>query len=299
MTLTETVDRLLDGAVDLHSHPYPSPFPRRIDVLEAARHYRNSGFRAVVVKSHHHSTAMDVGLLRRHGLEDGGIQVVGAVVMNNHIGGLNKHAVNLSLAMGGRVVWFPTVSSPQHIEHSKHSDLKFPKLAVPLIPDEPVDVWNRDQLKPVVHEILRMIAEADAVLGAGHMDAHSILAILQAARDAGVKRIVVNHPNFVIDASKEEAVKMADLGAVIEHSLCMYDEESTFFQDWSIEVLLDWIRRIGPERSCLGSDLGQENNPLPADSYKKILGRLLDAGLHEREARMLVSDNPARILGLD
>jgi hypothetical protein len=78
----------------------------------------------------------------------------------------------------------------------------------------------------------------------------------------------------------------------------MYDEESSFYH-WEIEVLVDWIRTIGPERSSLGSDLGQENNPLPGDSFRKICGRLLDAGLHEREVRMLVADNPIRLLGLD
>jgi hypothetical protein len=293
------LDRLLQGAVDLHSHPYPSPYPRRIDILEAARHYGAAGFRAIVVKSHHHSTAMDVGLLMRHGLGDTGVETVGAVVLNNHVGGLNPHAVNLALAMGGRFVWFPTISSPQHIEHARQANLRFPTLAVPLIGEEPVDVWDGGALKPVVHQVLRMVAEADAVLASGHMDPRSILAVLEAARDAGVRRMVVNHPNFVIEASKEEVVKMADLGALIEHSLCMYDEASTFFQDWSIETLVEWIRTVGPERSCLGSDLGQENNPLPVESYRKICGLLLDAGLSEGDLRMLVADNPSRVLGLE
>jgi len=50
----DVVDRLLRGAVDPHSHPYPSPFPRRIDIEEAARQYEEAGFRAFVAKSHRH-----------------------------------------------------------------------------------------------------------------------------------------------------------------------------------------------------------------------------------------------------
>ncbi|MFN2589960.1 MAG: DUF6282 family protein, partial [Actinomycetota bacterium] len=166
MRAPDALDRLLRGAVDLHCHPFPSPFPRRIDILEAAGHYAEAGFRAIVVKSHHHSTAPDVALLRRHGLDDTGVQVLGAVALNNQVGGLNPHAVNLCLAMGGRVVWFPTIASPNHIEHARHTTLKFPTLAVPLIDDEPVDVWADDgeTLRPEVHRILGMIAEADAVL---------------------------------------------------------------------------------------------------------------------------------------
>lgn len=293
------VDTLLRGAVDPHSHPYPSPFPRRIDIEEAARQYEDAGFRAFVAKSHHHSTATEVALLERHGLRESGIRTFGAIALNNQVGGLNPHAVNLCLAFGGKVVWFPTIASPAHIEHSKGQTLKFPNASIPMLPDEPIDIFESpDQLKPEVREILGMVAEANAVLAGGHMPPEWILALFEAAREAGVTRMVMNHPNFVIEASTEQAVRAADLGAVIEHSICMYDEDSTFYH-WGIEVLLEWIRAVGVERTQLGSDLGQENNPLPVDSYRKICLRLLDAGLSEREVRMLVADNPARLLGLD
>jgi hypothetical protein len=110
--------------------------------------------------------------------------------------------------------------------------------------------------------------------------------------------MIVNHPNFVIEASKDEVKRMVELGALIEHSLCMYDEESSF-HNWEIDTLVDWIRWVGPEHSSLGSDLGQANNPYPADSFRKICSRLLEAGMPEREVRMLVADNPGRLLGVD
>ena len=292
------LDRLLRGAVDPHAHPFPSPFPRRIDIEEAARQYEQAGFRAFVAKSHHHSTATEVALLERHGLRDATVRTLGAIALNNQVGGLNPHAVNLCLAFGGKVVWFPTIASPAHIEHSRGQSLKFPNARLPMLPDEPIDIFQDGRLKPEVHQILRMVAEADAVLAGGHMPPAWILALFRAAREAGVTRMVMNHPNFVIEASKDEALEAADLGAVIEHSICMYDEESTFYQ-WEIGVLVDWIRTIGPQRSQLGSDLGQENNPLPVDSYRKICRRLLDAGMGEEEVRMLVADVPARLLGLD
>jgi len=299
--MSDVVERLLDGAVDLHVHPYPSPFPRRMDAAEAAQRAADAGMRAIVVKSHHHDTAMDVAALREHGIASSGIGVFGGIALNTQVGGLNPHAVNLCLAMGGKVVWFPTIASPKHIEHHReHPQLKFPSLAVDLIPEEPIDVFaNGDgKLRPEVHEILTMIAEADAVLASGHMPAQSIIAVFEAAKEHGVRRMIVNHPNFVIEATKDEVKKLADLGALIEHSLCMYDEESSF-HNWQIDTLVDWIRWVGPERSSLGSDLGQAGNPFPADSFRKICSRLLEAGMTEREVRMLVADNPARLLGVD
>ena len=299
--MSDVVERLLDGAVDLHVHPYPSPFPRRMDAAEAAQRAGDAGMRAIVVKSHHHDTAMDVAALREHGIASSGIDVFGGIALNTQVGGLNPHAVNLCLAMGGKVVWFPTIASPKHIEHHReHPQLKFPSLAVDLIAEEPIDVFaNGDgKLRPEVHEILTMIAEADVVLASGHMPAQSIIAVFEAAKEHGVRRMIVNHPNFVIEATKDEVKALADLGALIEHSLCMYDEESSF-HNWQIDTLVDWIRWVGPERSSLGSDLGQAGNPFPADSFRKICSRLLEAGMTEREVRMLVADNPARLLGVD
>lgn len=298
--MSDIVDRLLDGSVDLHVHPYPSPFPRRMDAAEAAQRAADAGMRAIVVKSHHHDTSTDVAALRAHGIDVAGIDVFGGIALNTQVGGLNPHAVNMSLAMGGKVVWFPTIASPKHIEHHReHPQLKFPTLAVDLIPEEPIDVFAADgKLRPEVHEILKMIGEADAVLASGHMPAQSIIAVFAAANEHGVRRMIVNHPNFVIEATKDEVKELVELGALIEHSLCMYDEESSF-HNWQIDTLVDWIRWVGPEHSSLGSDLGQAGNPFPVDSFRKICSRLLEAGMTEREVRMLVADNPARLLGLD
>jgi hypothetical protein len=299
--MSDVVERLLDGAVDLHVHPYPSPFPRRMDAAEAAQRAADAGMRAIVVKSHHHDTSSDVAALREHGIAASGIDVFGGIALNSQVGGLNPHAVNLSLAMGGKVVWFPTLASPKHIEHHRaHPQLKFPTLAVDLKPEEPIDVWadGGRELRPEVHEILEMIAEADAVLASGHMPAPSIIAVFAAAREHGVRRMIVNHPNFVIEASKDEVKQLVQLGALIEHSLCMYDEESTF-HNWQIDTLVDWIRWVGPEHSSLGSDLGQAANPFPVDSFRKICARLLEAGMSEQEVRMLVAGNPASLLGVD
>ena len=296
--MTDRVASVLQGAVDLHVHPGPSPLPRRMDAVDAAQLAGEAGFEAIVVKSHHHSTVTDVLALGRDGLNNGsGPRVYGGVALNSAVGGLNPHAVDLALAMGGRIVWFPTIASPQHIAHHRaHPNLKFPKPAVQLQPEEPVDVFGEDgRLAPEVHRILESIADADAILASGHMAPASITAVFEAAREIGIRRMLVNHPNFVIEASFDDARRWVSLGAVIEHSLCMYDEES-LFHNWDLETLVQWIEAVGPEHSTLGSDLGQMSNPLPTDSFRKIVGRLLERGMPEGDVRRMVSDNPRRLL---
>jgi hypothetical protein len=289
---------VLEGAVDLHVHPAPSPMPRRMDGAEAARLAGEAGFDAIVVKSHHHSTVMDVLALEQAGVDHGDAQLFGGIALNGAVGGINPKAVDLALKMGGRIVWFPTIGSENHIRHhAEHPNLKFPKLSVHLAPEEPIEVLNGNGgVLDDVYKILESIKEHDAILASGHMAPSQITAVFEAAREVGVRRMLVNHPNFVIEANFEEARHWVELGAYVEHSLCMYDEESSFY-NWDLGTLIEWIEAVGPERSTLGSDLGQMNNPLPTDSFRKIVSRLLERGTSEDTVRTMVARNPAELLG--
>ena len=294
----EVVARVLKGSVDLHVHPAPSPLPRRVDAVEAAQAAEAIGMRAIVVKSHHHSTVTDVLALGRD-LDGLPVKVFGGIALNSAVGGLNPHAVDLALKLGGRIVWFPTIGSPQHIaHHAAHPDLKFPKLAVHVREERPVDVLDENgELRPEVHDIIGLVKEHDAILASGHMAPDRILAVFEAAHAAGVSKLLVNHPNFVVEATHGQGRRFVELGAVIEHSLCMYDDRSSFY-NWDIDVLMGWISAVGADRSTLGSDLGQMKNPLPSEAFTKIVGELLDAGLSEADLEAMVCRNPARLLGM-
>lgn len=292
------LDRILDGAIDLHCHSGPSPFPRRLDHVEAAKMAQAAGMRAIVVKSHHHSTVMDVRAMAPQ-LRGCSVEVFGGIALNPQVGGLNPAAVDMALKMGGKVVWFPTISSTRHAEHVRaHPDLKFPKPSVALETTAPIDIRTEDgDLRPEVHAILRLANEAGAVVSGGHMSPEQIAMLLEAARAAGVTRLLVSHPEYVIEATREQVVRFAELGALIEHCLCMYDDESEFCH-WDVGVLKGWIDLVGADRTSLGSDLGQANNPFPVDSFRKLLSKLHDCGVSEGDLRKMVATNPARLLGL-
>jgi hypothetical protein len=286
---------LLAGAVDLHVHPSPSPYPRRVDPIGAAEAAAGAGMRAIVLKSHHSDTAMLIDALRDRGLGEVDCEVYGGVVLNSQVGGINPYAVSLSLAMGGRVVWLPTISSPAHLESTGH----FPTATVELLDEEPIDVWGPGgELLPELGTILELIAEADAVLASGHLPPRSIVAVFEAAREAGVRRLVVNHPNFIVDVGSADARRLIELGAYIEHEVSMYDESSRF-HTFGIETLEEWIELAGPERTILASDLGQAKNPLPPESLERIAERLIGNGLAAADVHSLLATNPAAVLGLD
>ncbi|HEX8714494.1 MAG TPA: DUF6282 family protein [Solirubrobacteraceae bacterium] len=286
---------LLKGAVDLHVHPGPSPYPRRIDAIGAAQAAARAGMRAIVLKSHHSDTATVIEALRLHGLEELDAEVYGGVVLNSQVGGINPHAVSHSLAMGGRVVWMPTISSPAHISSTGH----FPTATVELIDERPIDVCDgAGKLLPAAYEVLELVASADAVLASGHLPARSIEALFEAAREVGVSRLLVNHPNFIVDVDSALARRLVALGAYIEHEVSMYDENSRFHA-FPLATLEGWIELAGPERTVLASDLGQADNPLPPESLQRIARRLVEGGLATAHVHDLLAANPARLLGID
>ncbi|BCB89434.1 DUF6282 family protein [Phytohabitans suffuscus] len=290
------VENLLSGAVDLHCHSGPSPMPRRVTHVEAARQAAGLGFRAVVAKCHYHDTVTDV-LAMAPQLAGVPTEVFGGIALNSQVGGLNPHAVDRSLRMGGRVIWFPTISSPAHLDHAaQHEEMRRHFQPLGMMRSDEVAMFGDDgDLRPEVHKIIAQAKEAGALISTGHLGPEAARALVEAAAAAGHRQLILSHPNFVANVDPEDVVALAGLGAVIEHELGMYHLEKKF----PIQVLLDWINLVGPEHTSLGSDLGQVGNPLPVEGYLGVVERLLDSGVPERDIRLMVRDNPARLIGLE
>lgn len=290
------IDNLLAGAVDLHCHSGPSPMPRRITHAEAAMQADEAGFRAILVKCHYHDTVTDI-LAMAPLLEGLNVRVFGGIALNSQNGGLNPYAVNRSVKMGGKMIWFPTISSRAHLDHAaRNSATQNHFQPMGMMQSQEVSVFDDGgDVKPVVHEIIGQAKEAGACISTGHLGHDAARAVVEAAAAAGHTQVVVSHPNFIVGIGRQQAAELAALGATIEHDIAMYYDDKHF----ALPELLEWINLIGPEQTSLGSDLGQVGNPLPIDGYKQILGKLLDSGIPEKAIRLMVSDNPGRLIGLD
>ncbi|UOZ03849.1 DUF6282 family protein [Amycolatopsis sp. WQ 127309] len=295
MSQRPAIAAVLDGLVDMHVHSGPSPFPRRFDHVEAAQDGARIGLRAMVAKSHHHNTQMDV-LAMKGRLEGVAAKVYGGIALNSTVGGLNVHAVRMCLRMGGKVVWFPTISSGRHID-CHPEDGAFPTTTVPLTLERIDIVDDNGELKPAAIEILDEIKDQQAVLNGGHMYPEYIKTLFAAAKERGMKRLVVSHPDFVIGADPELCRELIELGAFVEHEVGMYDPEGN--QKWDPKQLLTWIEKLGPEHIVLASDFGQQANPKPVDAWMRVGEALLDLGVPEKDLRRMVRDNPTYLLDLD
>lgn len=52
-------------------------------------------------------------------------------------------------------------------------------------------------------------------------------------------------------------------------------------------------------QACLGSDLGQKNNPLPVEGLRYTVEKLLDIGIKEHEIEFMIKKNEEALLGLE
>ena len=91
------MNRILEGAYDMHVHTAPDVIDRRMDDLDLAAAYKAAGMKGFVIKSHYFDTAGRAYLIRRL---FPGLHAVGAIVLNRSVGGLNPEAVRMAAKYG-------------------------------------------------------------------------------------------------------------------------------------------------------------------------------------------------------
>lgn len=295
------IERLLEGAVDLHCHSGPSVMDRRIDHIEVLQAASSVRMRALLIKDHYYSAAPVTALLNKH-FADLGVELLSGVPLNNATGGINVHAVDHGIKLGARLVWMPTFSAKNHIAHhqkDKSFGDKFPSTKERMLAPQPLTVLaDSGKLKDEVKFIVDLIAEADIVLSGGHLHISEIFALFEYAGGAGVKRLLVNHPSYVVDASLEDMASLARLGAYLEHSMCMFIPGSKF-HFYEPPYLDAMIRAAGVDQTILGSDLGQAGNPTPVEGFRNVISTCLELGYDPQEIRKMISLNACELVGIE
>ncbi|MGE5618258.1 MAG: DUF6282 family protein [Sphingomonadaceae bacterium] len=282
---------LLEGTIDIHIHSAPDIVPRILSDIDLARQCKEMGMRAILVKSHFVQTA-DRALLAS---EEASFPVFGGVAMNLTMGGVNPHAVEYCLKVGGKMVWLPTVHAREFLAHRSHVASLAATLDGVL---QGVEVLNPDgSVREEMYRVFDLIARHDATLATGHVSKQEAKAVVREAARQGVKKIVVTHPmaSFV-SYSLEDMKEMLDLGATyFEH--VYNDVTHNVAHPIRTRDLVEAIEAIGPEHSIMSTDSGQWQNPVPVQQMCIYIKEMLDLGLSERAIRTMVSDNPARIVG--
>lgn len=269
-----------------------------MDDLELARRFGEMGLGGFTLKSHYVPTAERASVVRS---AVGGVNVIGAIALNAAVGGMNALAVEIAAREGARFVWMPTVDAVNEVRRIEEGsggqklplwaklqrELKEKGLRV-----DPVPVVDETgTVLPETREVLRVVAEHGMVLATGHLSRDEIFAVVEAAREEGVRSIVVTHPEFPSqNLSAEDQIRLVEQGALMERCFA-----PAYGGKVSWEVMFENIRAVGAENSFLSTDLGQPSNPPVEDGIALMADRLLEAGFSEEEVRIMAVENTRRL----
>ena len=170
-SVEERIDDLMVGAIDPHVHSGPSIAPRGIDHLELLRDASAVGMAAIVTKDHDYAGVMTAALIAKHNPELK-TKIYSSIVLNNVVGGLNPYAVEHTAAMGGKIVWLPTLAAANHLYWEKTSGRSHPASTSKIRAASAVPVTSDDgSVRADTKEILDVVARTGMALASGHIHA--------------------------------------------------------------------------------------------------------------------------------
>ncbi|MBP1995394.1 DUF6282 family protein [Paenibacillus eucommiae] len=296
-----SVSDLMKGALDVHMHAGPSVIPRIIDVVEAVKEAQENGMRALVIKDHQVPMVGVTELVQKHHVDQKGFRVFSGIALNNHIGGLNLLALDTALVMGAKMVWMPTISCENH--HVKHAQrgLKFPasKKGSGVQDHHHIHILEGGVLSDQIKKVIDLtLSYEDVVIGTGHGTAEEVDAIINYALSRGAKKIIANHPGYMIDATVEQMKDWASKGVYIEICATTSDPRSNFYT-LNIDQTCEIIQQVGMDQIIVSSDYGQINNPRPYPGFVQFADLLLEKGFSTHDITTMIKDNPLKVLNMD
>jgi hypothetical protein len=152
-------------------------------------------------------------------------------------------------------------------------------------------------LRPEVLEILTLIGSFDRILGTGHLSPEESCVLIDAARDAGVGKILVTHPEWGPTFYSVELQRRLAVGGRVFFERCFV---STTHRCGSVPFarIEQAIADVGIQTTVLATDLGQPDTPPPAEGLRQYVERLTAAGFSPCDLRRMMRDTPRALLGL-
>ncbi|RHS90254.1 DUF6282 family protein [Clostridium sp. AM42-4] len=278
----------LTGIIDMHIHSAPDIRQRKLDDLQLMEAAVERGVRAIVIKSHMVPTADRATLvnkIRQEKYPDSDFQMFGSLVMNLPVGGINPWAVEASIKLGAKEIFLPTMTAENHCrkENKEHfvSVVKDGKIVEPL------------------KDVFQLVKDYDVALGTGHISPSEIFTVVEAARNAGVKKIIVTHPEFhIVGMSLEEEKRIVkDYDVLLEKVYAQPIGGGVYKKNLPDNVA--HMKEIGCEHFIVSTDGGQMQNPEWYNTIAGYIDYLYDSGFSQEEIDVMTKKNPGRMLGIE
>lgn len=281
----------LKGVIDMHVHTNPDLRLRAYDDFELMEAAIRVGARAIVIKTHQGVTMDRAYLCNKHNqIVHGGsndFTMFGSVTLNRVIGGINPAAVESGLKLGAKVVWLPTQSARNHMLKNNQST------------EHCVEVVRDGTVVPELSDVFRLIKDHNAVLGTAHVSPEEAFIVVEAARDAGVKNIVVTHPEWwVVGMTVEDQIRMVkDYDVILER--CYAQNMGGGAYKSNLQSNLEIIQEAGYRNVMVDTDGGQVENPHWELAMEEYMQYLVDHGIPMEHVYHMTRTIPAGLLGLE
>ena len=276
------------GIIDMHIHSAPDIRQRKMNDFELMEAAVKMGVRALVIKSHFVPT-MDranlVNMVRKEKYPDSDFEMFGAIALNESVGGINPKAVEAALKLGAKIVWLPTNTAANHKKKSGS--------------DSGVEVLKDGKIVEEMHDVFQLVKDYDAVLATGHISPYECFKVTEAAKDAGVEKIVITHPEFhIVGMSMEERKQIVrDYNVLLEMEYAQPIGGGVYKRNLPENV--ETMREIGCEHFIVSTDSGQMQNPPWYESIQEYIDYLNTSGFSQEEIDIMTKQNPGRMLGLN
>ena len=209
-------------------------------------------------------------------------------------------AVEMAGRSGAKIVWFPTVDSEHEQEHLAHSPSeKLPywakiqqKMKAEGVVSPTICVLKDGKLKGEAFSVLDIIARFNMILATSHISKAETFALVKAAKERKVERVIITHVDFPSTFySIEEQKELLTFGAFVEHC---YTTPATGKVPW--DIFIGQIRAIAAKRIILTTDLGQATGVFPDEGLALFAEKLLENGFSETDVRTMIAANPASLI---
>lgn len=138
-----------------------------------------------------------------------------------------------------------------------------------------------------------------AVLGTAHIAPEEIFTVVEAARDMGVKNIVVTHPEWwIVGMSHEDQLRLVkDYDVILER--CYAQNMGGGKYKSNLPSNVEIIKEVGYQNVMVDTDGGQTENPHWELAMEEYMQYLVDHGIPEEHVYHMTRTIPSRLLGLE
>ena len=143
------------------------------------------------------------------------------------------------------------------------------------------------------------IRDHNAVLGTAHIAPEEIFTVVEAARDMGVKNIVVTHPEWwIVGMSHEDQLRLVkDYDVILER--CYAQNMGGGKYKSNLADNLELIKEVGYKNVMVDTDGGQTENPHWELALAEYMQYLVDHGIPEEHVYHMTHTIPAKLLGIE